>query len=86
MQLIGSRLVSLKMLHVPKAVDKKGMLVVPRAPRIDICVLPSRDACNGIKKSPTDRMRRGPAGGKVTVPEMVRSRPIGAMLDFRYIN
>jgi len=36
-------------------------------------VLPSKGAGKGITNSPTDLTNKGPAGGKVTVPEIKRS-------------
>jgi len=36
-------------------------------------VLPSKGAGKGITNSPTDLTSKGPAGGKVTVPEIKRS-------------
>ena len=63
----------IKILHVPKADEINGMLVVPGVPKIDIWVLPSREACNGMTNSPTDLVRDGPAGGSVTALTTVRS-------------
>lgn len=71
------------MLHVPKAVDKKGMLVVPGVPLMEICVFPSREASRGIINYPTDLIRRGPAGGRVTVPLMTRSWPMVIVFPLR---
>ena len=74
----------MKILHVPEAEDKNGTFVVPGVPTIEICVFPSKGAGKGITNSPTDLTSNGPAGGKVTVPDIKRSCVILAWFVFMY--